>query len=114
MIDDRGGSSALYTQLAVLYYAAGDVRKSVLAERSAVSRAEPAQRKLVKARIAAQRKQIDKAEALQRRPAERRAERRRRLSIRPRRAATITRPHGRRTGPASARPCSSIGRAADS
>ena len=60
VIDDRGGSSALYTQLAVLYYAAGDVRKSVLAERSAVSRAQPAQRKLVKARIAAQRKQIDK------------------------------------------------------
>ncbi len=61
VIDDRGGSSALYTQLAVLYYAAGNVRKSVLAERDAVARAEPAQRKLVKARIAAQRKQIDKA-----------------------------------------------------
>ncbi len=60
MIDDRGGSSALYSQLAVLYYAAGQVRKSVLAERSAVSRAVPAQRKLVKARIAVQRKQIDK------------------------------------------------------
>jgi len=60
VIDDRGGSSALYSQLAVLYYAAGDVRKSVLAERSAVSRAVPAQRKLVKARIAVQRKQIDK------------------------------------------------------
>ena len=61
VIDDRGGSSALYTQLAVLYYSAGQVRKSVLAERNAISRAEPAQRKLVKARIAVQRKQIDKA-----------------------------------------------------
>ena len=61
VIDDRGGSSALYTQLAVLYYAAGNVRKSVLAERSAVERAQPSQRKLVKARIAAQRKQIDKS-----------------------------------------------------
>ncbi len=60
VIDDRGGSSALYSQLAVLYYAAGEVRKSVLAERSAISRAVPAQRKLVKARIAVQRKQIDK------------------------------------------------------
>ncbi len=61
VIDERGGSSALYTQLAVLYYAAGNVRKSVLAERDAVRLADPDQRKLVKARIAAQRKQIDKA-----------------------------------------------------
>ena len=61
VIDERGGSSALYTQLAVLYYTAGNVRKSVLAERDAVRLADPDQRKLVKARIAAQRKQIDKA-----------------------------------------------------
>ncbi len=61
VIDERGGSSALYTQLAVLYYTAGNVRKSVLAERDAVRLADPDQRKLVKARIASQRKQIDKA-----------------------------------------------------
>lgn len=61
VIDDRGGSSALYSQLAVLWYQAGNVRKSVLAEKSAVARAPASQRKLVKARIAAQRKQIDKA-----------------------------------------------------
>ena len=45
----------------MLYYTAGNVRRSVLAERNAVRLAEPDQRKLVKARIAAQRKQIDKA-----------------------------------------------------
>lgn len=61
VISERGGSSALYTQLAVLYYTAGNVRKSVLAEKDAVRLADPDQRKLVKARIAAQRKQIDKA-----------------------------------------------------
>jgi hypothetical protein len=61
VIDERGGSSALYTQLAILYYTAGNVRKSVLAERDAVRLADPDQRKLVKARIASQRKQIDKA-----------------------------------------------------
>lgn len=61
VIDERGGSSALYTQLAVLYYTAGNVRKSVLAEEDAIRLADPDQRKLVKARIAAQRKQIDKA-----------------------------------------------------
>lgn len=61
VIADRGGSSALYSQLAVLYYTAGNVRKSVLAERSAISRADSSQRKLVKARIASQRKQIDRA-----------------------------------------------------
>jgi hypothetical protein len=61
VIDERGGSSALYTQLAVLYYTSGNVRKSVLAEQDAVRLADPDQRKLVKARIAAQRKQIDKA-----------------------------------------------------
>jgi hypothetical protein len=61
VIDQRGGSSALYSQLAVLYYAAGNVRQSVLAEKDAVARATPAQRNLVKARIAAQRKSIDKS-----------------------------------------------------
>jgi hypothetical protein len=60
VISDRGGSSALYSQLAVLHYAAGNVRQSVLAERNAVRRADDNQRKLVKARIAYQRKQIDR------------------------------------------------------
>jgi tetratricopeptide (TPR) repeat protein len=61
VIAERGGTSALYSQLAVLYYAAGNVRKSVLAEKNAVEAAEPDQRKLVKARVASQRKQIDRA-----------------------------------------------------
>lgn len=61
VIEGRGPSSALYSQLAVQAYLLGDVRKSVIAERRAVELAPKNQRKLVKARIAAQRKQIDKA-----------------------------------------------------
>ena len=61
VIDERGGSSALYTQLAILYYTAGNVRKSVLAERDAVRLADPDQRKLVRRASPPQRKQIDKA-----------------------------------------------------
>ena len=35
VIDARGGSAALYSQLAILHYAAGDVRRSVIAEKQA-------------------------------------------------------------------------------
>lgn len=61
VIAERGGTSALYSQLSMLHYAAGNVRRSVLAEKNAVAAAEPDQRKLVKARLAAQRKRIDRA-----------------------------------------------------
>jgi tetratricopeptide (TPR) repeat protein len=61
VIDARGGSGALYSQLAVLQYAAGNVRRSVIAERQALKRTPPQRRKLQKARIASQRKQIDRA-----------------------------------------------------
>jgi hypothetical protein len=61
VIDARGPSPALYTQLALLHYQAGDVRRSVLAERQAMARTKPERRKLLKAQIAAQRKQVDTA-----------------------------------------------------
>lgn len=61
VIAERGGTSALYSQLSILHYAAGNVRRSVLAEKNAIAAAEPEQRKLVKARLASQRKQIDRA-----------------------------------------------------
>lgn len=61
VIAERGGTSALYSQLAILHYAAGNVRRSVLAEKNAIEAAEPDQRKLVKARLASQRKQIERA-----------------------------------------------------
>ena len=38
VIDARGGSAALYSQLAILHYAAGDVRRSVIAEKQALKR----------------------------------------------------------------------------
>ncbi len=59
VIDSRGPSAALYTQLALLQYAAGDVRHSVLAEKQALARTKPERRKLLKAQIAAQRTQVD-------------------------------------------------------
>ncbi len=55
----RGPSAALYTQLALLHYAAGDVRRSVLAENQALKRTPEKRRKLAKARLTAQRKQVD-------------------------------------------------------
>ena len=61
VIDARGGSAALYSQLAILQYAAGNVRRSVIAEKQALKRTPPQRRKLAKARIASQRKQIDQA-----------------------------------------------------
>ncbi len=61
LIEGRGPSAALYTQLAVQAYAAGDNRKSVIAEKRAVELSPERRRKIVKAQIAAQRKQIDRA-----------------------------------------------------
>ncbi len=59
----RGGNAALYTQLAVTAYLAGDTRKSTIAEKQALRLSPPSKRKLVKAQIAAQRKQIDNLRA---------------------------------------------------
>ncbi len=59
VISARGPSAALYTQLALLHYAAGDVRRSVLAENQALKRTPAKRRKLAKARLTAQRKQVD-------------------------------------------------------
>ena len=61
VIQSRGPSAALYTQLAVLHYASGDIRRSVIAEKQALKRTPERRRKLAKARLAAQRKQIDQA-----------------------------------------------------
>ena len=55
VIDARGGSAALYSQLAILHYAAGDIRRSVIAEKQATKRTPERRRKLLKARLAAQR-----------------------------------------------------------
>ena len=61
VIEARGPNPALYTQLALLHYQAGDVRRSVIAERQALRATKPERRKLLKAQIAAQRKQVDTA-----------------------------------------------------
>lgn len=61
VIDARGPSAGLYTQLALLHYEAGDIRRSVIAERQALRTTKPERRKLLKAQIAAQRKQVDTA-----------------------------------------------------
>lgn len=65
VISERGGSAALYTQSAVLHYQAGDVRRSVLAEKQALRRTPERRRKIVKARLAAQRTQIDQVRLTQ-------------------------------------------------
>lgn len=65
VIAGRGGSAALFTQLAVLTYAAGDKRKSLIAERRAVEASPKARRKLIEAQIASQRSQIDSARTQQ-------------------------------------------------
>lgn len=61
VIASRGASAALYTQLAILHYESGDIRRSVIAERQALRKTKPERRKLLKAQIAAQRKQVDTA-----------------------------------------------------
>ncbi len=63
VIEGRGPSAALYSQLAVLTYLAGDKRESALAEKRALELTPASKRKLVEAQLAAQRTQIDSAGA---------------------------------------------------
>lgn len=65
VIDGRGPSAALYAQLAVLTYLAGDPRESAIAEQRALEMTPAKERKLLKAQLAAQRAEIDKAKAEQ-------------------------------------------------
>ena len=63
VIDARGPSAALYAQLAVLTYLAGDKRESKIAEQRALELTPANKRKLVAAQLATQRTQIDSAKA---------------------------------------------------
>lgn len=63
VIDARGPSAALYSQLAVLTYLAGDKRESKIAEQRALELTPASKRKLVAAQLATQRTQIDSAKA---------------------------------------------------
>ncbi|MDP4603924.1 MAG: hypothetical protein NWP31_05330 [Solirubrobacteraceae bacterium] len=63
VIEGRGASAALYSQLAVLAYLAGDNRESKIAEQRALELTPANQRKLVAAQLATQRTQIDSAKA---------------------------------------------------
>lgn len=60
VIEGRGASAALYTQLAVTTYLAGDPRRSLIAERRAIELTPKAKRKLTEANISSQRRQIDR------------------------------------------------------
>jgi len=61
VIDGRGPSSGLYSQLAVLAYVDGNTRQSQLAEDRALALAPKRQRKIITNTINQQRKQIDSA-----------------------------------------------------
>ncbi|MEI6791907.1 MAG: hypothetical protein WCK97_01585 [Actinomycetes bacterium] len=63
VIDARGPSAALYAQLAVLTYLAGDKRESAIAEARALELTPANKRKLVSAQLATERTQIDSAQA---------------------------------------------------
>ncbi len=63
VIDGRGPSAALYSQLAVLTYLAGNKRESDIAEQRALELTPANKRKLVEAQLATQRTQIDSAKA---------------------------------------------------
>lgn len=63
VIEGRGASAALYSQLAVLAYLAGDKRESKIAEQRALELTPADRRKLVAAQLATQRTQIDSAQA---------------------------------------------------
>ena len=63
VIESRGPSAALYSQLAVLTYLAGNKRESDIAEQRALELTPAAKRKLVAAQLATQRTQIDTAKA---------------------------------------------------
>jgi len=61
VIAGRGPSAALYTQLAIARYIAGDTRGSLIAGKRAVELTDPAKRVQAKAQLDIQRKQIDQA-----------------------------------------------------
>ena len=61
VIQGRGPSAALYTQLAIERYVAGDTRGSLIAGRRAIELTDPAKRVQAKAQLDIQRKQIDQA-----------------------------------------------------
>lgn len=61
VIAGRGPSAALYTQLAIERYVAGDTRGSLIAGRRAIELTDPAKRVQAKAQLDIQRKQIDQA-----------------------------------------------------
>ena len=63
VIESRGPSAALYSQLAVLTYLAGNKRESNVAEQRALELTPANKRKLVAAQLATQRTQIDSAKA---------------------------------------------------
>ncbi len=63
VIEGRGASAALYSQLSVLAYLAGDKRESKIAEQRALELTPADKRKLVAAQLATQRTQIDSAKA---------------------------------------------------
>ncbi|MSV45410.1 MAG: hypothetical protein F2811_01500 [Actinobacteria bacterium] len=63
VIESRGPSAALYSQLAVLTYLAGEKRESEIAEQRALELTPANKRKLVAAQLATQRTQIDSAQA---------------------------------------------------
>ena len=63
VIESRGPSAALYSQLAVLSYLAGNKRESDIAEQRALELTPADERKLVAAQLATQRTQIDSAQA---------------------------------------------------
>jgi len=63
VIEGRGASAALYSQLAILTYLAGDKRESKIAEQRALELTPANKRKLVAAQLATQRTQIDSAQA---------------------------------------------------
>ncbi|CAB4914931.1 unannotated protein [freshwater metagenome] len=63
VISAKGATSALYAQLSLLAYLAGNTRQSTLAEQRAVDLAPKDRKKLVEAQIAAQRASIDQQRA---------------------------------------------------
>jgi hypothetical protein len=61
VIAGRGPSAALYTQLALTRYVAGDTRGSLIASKRAIELTPPNKRLQAKAQLDVQRKQIDQA-----------------------------------------------------
>ena len=65
VIASRKPSAALYAQLAILSYTAGETGQAKLAEQRALELAPASKRKLIKAQLAAQKAQIDSAKKKQ-------------------------------------------------